>query len=406
MKDELTIIHCDLDAFFAAVEQRDNPDWKGKPVIIGGNPDSRSVVSTCSYEARAYGVHSAMPVGEARRLCPEGVFLPVDMPKYIQASRQVFAIFGDYTPLVEPLSIDEAFLDVTGCFGLFGPPEQIARTIKDRVLQEVGLVISAGISYNKFLAKLATELGKPDGLMIIREDEMLKITAGLPVKNLWGVGPKARARLNSLGIYTIQQLRDCDPEALKLVMGNHGLDFYQLAWGIDERSVETEYEQKSIGREITFDRDISDFEELVTVALYLSSSVAARLRRHGQSASTVTIKYRHGSFKTVTRRKTMSKATDSDHAVFKCARDILEELYRPGDRVRLLGVHASSLQEPDSLVQEDLFGEAELDSRHRRLDSVIDELRKRFGQEAVTRAVFLEGAEGQDGTFRRNREEK
>lgn len=389
----LSIIHCDLDAFFAAVEQRDDPSLRGKPVIIGGPPESRSVVSTCSYEARVFGVRSAMPVGEARRLCPDGIFLPVNMAKYLEASRRVFAIFDRFTPLVEPLSIDEAFLDVSGCFRLFGSSEDIGRQVKEQVREETGLIISAGISYNKFLAKLATKLGKPDGLKIISREEMLEITAELPVGMIWGVGPKARERFNQMGIYTFRQLREYDANALERAFGSSGRIYHQLARGIDSRTVETEYQQKSIGREMTFHRDLSAYGELLVVLLREASEVGRRLRRANLKAGTVTVKYRHGSFQTVTRRHSLERPSDSDQVIYEAARAILEGLYREGDRIRLLGLYASGLVGDEGLVQADLFGAYGLDQRRQKLDATLDRLNERFGRGSVTRAVFLEPGE-------------
>ncbi|MEN6462889.1 MAG: DNA polymerase IV, partial [Syntrophomonas sp.] len=276
--DELFIMHCDLDAFFAAVEQRDNPELIGKPVIVGGQPDSRGVVSTCSYEARKFGVRSAMPIVQARRLCPHAIFLPVNMSRYQEASRQVFHIFSTYTPIIEPLSIDEAFLDLTGCTGIFGSMETIARQIKTRVKSEVGLNISVGISYNKFLAKLATELGKPDGLRIITCADTPAVLAPLPVSYLWGVGEKSRQQLQRMGINTIGELAKMNPEVLERQMGPHARVYWELAQGIDRRAVEVSRKRKSVGREITFQHDINDNIKLKTVLLDIAGQVSRRLR--------------------------------------------------------------------------------------------------------------------------------
>ena len=253
-----TIIHVDMDAFYASVEQRDRPDLRGRPVIVGADPRGRGVVSAASYEARAFGVHSAMPIGRAARLCPTGVFLPVDMAKYAQVSRQIMAILAEFTPLLEPLSIDEAFLDVTASRGLLGDGERIARAIKQRIRDTVGLTASVGVASNKFVAKVASELRKPDGLVVVPPGEEAAFLAPLPVSRLWGVGRVTASDLDAMGILTIGQLATVPVDHLRARFGGSGADLRALALGLDDRPVEPFAPPKSMGAEETFEQDHRD----------------------------------------------------------------------------------------------------------------------------------------------------
>ncbi|MEA4925526.1 MAG: DNA polymerase IV [Syntrophomonadaceae bacterium] len=386
--EALTIMHCDLDAFYAAVEQRDNPELTGKPVIVGGQPDTRGVVSTCSYEARKFGVRSAMPLAQARRLCPDAIFLPVAMSRYQEASRQVFAILHTYSPIIEPLSIDEAFLDLTGCTTVFGTVESIGREIKKRVRSEVGLTISVGISYNKFLAKLATELGKPDGLKIITRAETAAVLNPLPVSYLWGVGQKARQQLQRMGINTIGELAGLSPARLERQMGAHARVYWELAQGIDPRVVEVDHNRKSVGREITFPYDIANREELENVLLDLSVQVSRRLRRQRLLARTITLKLRYGNFRTLTRRTTLSRASSHDDTIYGAARELFARVFAEGDRIRLLGIYGSGLEPATGVAQGELFASAE-QKRNETLDQTLDQIRDRFGEKIITRASLL-----------------
>ena len=385
--DELTIIHCDMDAFYAAVEQRDNPSLRDKPVIVGGQPGSRGVVATCSYEARKFGIRSAMPLAQAYHLCPQAIFLPVDMKRYQEASRQVFAILEQYTPLVEPLSIDEAFLDVAGCLSLFGSVENIARQIKQQVHRETGLTISIGISYNKFLAKLATDLGKPDGLKTIRRSEVTEILSPLPVSRLWGAGPKTCQSLARLGITTIGQLRETKVEVLKNHLGTSGIILWQLAHGQDPRPVEPQREIKSMGKETTFPHDTDDYEYLEQVILEFSRTVARRLRQAGMEARTITLKIRYHDFHTITRSRTLDTSTSSDTVIYQTATDLLHKLDRSRGSIRLIGVSATNLQNASSWQQGSLF--ATTTSQQKQLEKVLDQINDRFGENTITRASLL-----------------
>jgi DNA polymerase-4 len=386
--NQLYIIHGDMDAFFAAVEQRDNPSLRGQPVIVGGNPDSRGVVSTCSYEARRYGVKSAMPLAQAIRLCPQAIFLPVNMQLYQQVSRQVIAIMAGYTPLVEQLSIDEAFLDVSGCTSLFGSAEKIARDIKSRVAQELGLNISMGISYNKFLAKLATELGKPDGLRVIRRDEIPDVLTPLPVRYIWGVGDKTLKILAGIGLKTIGDLRETQVQVLEKRLGSQARLFMQLANGIDERLVETGRESKSMGKEITFDQDVADAEYLDNVLLDFAQLLARRLRQLNLQARTVTLKIRYSDFQTLTRSKTIPESTNSEVNIYQSAHELISRLNYLDHKVRLIGLYLGKLS-PYTALQQGLLFDPETEVENRELDKTLDQIRARFGEGIITRASLL-----------------
>jgi DNA polymerase IV len=380
-----TILHVDLDAFFAAVEQRDRPELRGKPVIVGGGgPNQRGVVSTASYEARVFGVHSAMPLRTAGALCPHGIFLPVDGRKYGRVSKEVLAILRRYTPLVEPISIDEAFLDVTGSRKLFGDGEAIARSIKAAVRDEVGLTISVGVARTKLVAKVASDLRKPDGLVVVPPGTEAEFLAPLPITRLWGVGAKSAASLREYGVQTIGDLAALPEDVLQRRYGVMGPSLRDRARGLDADRVVGEREAaKSIGHEHTFDVDSSDPEVIERSLLGLSEGVAGRLRDAGVKASTVTVKIRDSSFHTITRQRTMKEPTDLTEPIFRTA----VELARPevrGKRIRLLGVTASGLGEPDQMA---LF--ASDDPRRRAAVAAEDIVRHRFGDRAITRARLV-----------------
>ncbi len=385
------ILHIDMDAFYAAIEEHDNPAYRGRPVIVGGDPHSRGVVSTCSYEARKFGVHSAMPLREALRRCPQGVFTPVRGWRYAEVSREIMKIMNQYTPLVEPLSLDEAFLDLTGCESLFGPAEGIAREIVDRIGTEVGLSASAGLAPNKFLAKLASDLEKPKGFVIITRDNMAAILEDLPVGKLWGVGPKTEEQLIGLGICTIGMLRRFDPELLFKKLGDSGQQLYRLSYGLDDRRVESSEDTKSVGHEITFQNDTDDREFLAGVLLWLTEQVARRLRRQNLKGRVITVKIRDHNFKTLTKRVTLNKATDFEEEIYSTTFRLAGEIQWGAKKVRLVGVSVSGFDNEQSL-QLGLFSEAEetenigLDKLHQ----AMDRLRDRFGEEIVTKGTVLQ----------------
>jgi DNA polymerase IV len=378
-----TILHVDLDAFFAAVEQRDRPELRGKPVIVGGDPRGRGVVSAASYEARRFGVHSAMSLREAVRRCPNGVFLPVDGRRYQQASRDVMAVLRRFTPQVEPISIDEAFLDVTGSRGLFGDGRSIATAIKAAVREDVGLTASVGVASTKLVAKIASDLQKPDGLVVVEPGEEAAFLAPLPISRLWGVGQKTATALADYGVRTIGDLAALSPDLLVRRFGKHGGSLASRARGVDDDPVHEGDPAKSVGHEHTFDSDTSDREVIERTLLAMSDGVAGRLRSAGVRASTIAVKIRDSSFRTITRQRTLPEPTDLTDPIFRAA----VELARPevrGIRVRLLGVTASNLGDREQLG---LFPSD--DPRRRAAIEAADTIRRRYGERAVTRGRLV-----------------
>jgi len=379
-----TILHVDLDAFFASVEQRDHPELRGKPVIVGGGgPNDRGVVSAASYEARRFGVHSAMSLREAGRRCPDGIFVPVDGRRYQAASRDVMAILRRFTPLVEPISIDEAFLDVTASLDLFGDGPTIARRIKTEVHEEVGLTASVGVATNKLVAKVASDLRKPDGLVVVPAGEEAAFLAPLPIGRLWGVGERTGVALADFGVRTIGDLAALPPDVVIRRFGQHGRSLVERARGVDEDPIHEGDPAKSVGHEHTFDVDTSDREVIERTLLAMADGVAGRLRSAGVKAGTVTVKIRDTSFRTITRQRTLTEPTDMTEPIYRTALDLARPELR-GIKVRLLGVTASGLGERDQLS---LF-EAE-DPRRRRATEAADAVRRRYGSGAVTRARLL-----------------
>ena len=377
MNADRAILHLDMDAFYASVEVLDDPSLRGRPVIVGGTPEGRGVVAAASYEARRHGVHSAMSAAMARRLCPDGVFLRGRMDRYQEVSRAIFAIFADVTPLVEPLSIDEAFLDVTGCRRLFGPAPEIGLRLKERIRTEVGLTASVGVAGNKFLAKLASDLQKPDGFVVIPADGARELLAALPVGRLWGVGKVAEQTLADLGIRTVADLLAAR-EVVLARFGDHGRHLLELAVGHDERPVVPVHEARSIGNETTFAADIADRQQLQDVLDELADKVARRLRSHGLVARTVTVKARYADFSTPTRALTLPQATAATVELRDAARLLLHQrLGRAGRPLRLLGVTASNLA-PAGRGQGQLFPDPG-QQRQEVLDQVVDQVHDRWG---------------------------
>jgi len=337
----LSIIHLDLDAFFASVEQRDNSTYRGKPLIVGGvsggkGNSNRGVVCAASYEARKYGVHAGMPIWEARQKCLRGIFVPSQMNKYVKSSKKFFQICSDYTPLLEPLSIDELFLDVSGCESLFGSSEIIGRKIKERVYQELGLKISVGIAENKFLAKIATNLGKPDGFFIILSKDIKKILYPLPVSSLWGIGKKTEELLKKSGIYLVEQLAQMPDSILENLLGKNGEKMKLLAQGIDESQVTPPSKAKSIGKETTFSTNITEKAVLVKELLKISQMVGYTARKKGYKGRTITLKIRFHNFITLNRSKTLENPTNLDDIIFKTVVELLDKVSHKKGGVRLL----------------------------------------------------------------------
>jgi len=382
-----TILHVDMDAFFAAVEQRDRPELRGKPVIVGADPREgrgRGVVSTASYEARRFGVGSAMPISEAWRRCPHGVYLHPDMEKYARESDRIMEIFHRFTDLVEPVSIDEAFLDVTGSARAMGTGEEIGRKLKAGIREEMQLTASVGVASSKLVAKIASDMRKPDGLVVVPPGTEGAFLAPLPVRRLWGVGPKMEEALAKLGVVTIGDLAALDPGRLERRLGTHGFDLLRLARGEDDRDVVSEgAEAKSLGQEHTYGSDTSDPQRLRATLLQLADAVAGRLRAHGLRARTVTLKYRDEDFHTTTHARTLGEATDAGNRLFRVASELFAEVHRE-KKVRLLGIYASHFGE--GTPQLALFDEPRAPSP---ADRVRDEVRRRFGEEAITRASLL-----------------
>jgi DNA polymerase-4 len=379
------IIHVDMDAFYASVEQRDDPTLLTKPVVVGGKPNSRGVVCAASYEARKFGIHSAMPIAEAFRRCPHAVFLPVNIPKYHEVSLQIRQIFLTYTPIVEPLSLDEAFLDVSGSTSLFGPANKIGLTIKQRIQQELNLTASVGVASNKFLAKLASDLQKPDGFVVVQPNRVQEFLDPLSVERIWGVGKKTAEQLHKLNIKTIRDLRRLEQGYLTQIFGVSGSQLYQLAQGIDDRPVESDRVAKSIGRETTFVTDIVDRDVLETELLKLAVDVGRRLRKEAFKGKTITLKIRYDDFRTVSRSHTLSQATDLDDVIYKEACNLFREvsLKQP---LRLIGLTLHNLT--DKLERQlSLFSEPQKDNET--LTKVIDVLKEKYGEKSITRARLL-----------------
>jgi DNA polymerase IV len=383
MPQRRTILHADLDAFYASVEVLDDPTLRGKPVIVGGAIGERGVVSAASYEARRFGVHSAMPIRTAARLCPQGVFLPGRPDRYRDLSRQVMRIFRAYTPLVEPISLDEAFLDVTGSLAAFGDGESIARTIKQRILDEAGLVVSVGVASNKLCAKVASDLRKPDALVVVPPGGEAAFLAPLPVSRLWGVGPRLREALRDFGVTTIGQLAAMPEGTLRRRFGVLGGDLVHRARGIDPSRVVPSQAPKSVGHEHTFEHDQVNDRELEATLLDLSESVASRLRRHHLAAGAIQLKLRYEGFETLTRQAPLSHQTRESEPIYELALDLLHKTRVPGRGVRLIGVTAINLTDAQQLT---LFDGSQ---RNDRLAISIDAVRERFGDEAITRARLL-----------------
>ncbi len=379
------IIHVDMDAFFAAIEQRDNPSLRGKPVIVGGNPRGRGVVSSASYEARKYGIKSAMPCAQAQRRCPDAVFLSVDMEKYRRVSAQVMQILGRYTPLVEQVSVDEAFLDVTGSGRLFSSAEQVGHELRRCIAQELGLTGSVGVAPNKFLAKLASERVKPDGLVVVKENRILDFLAELPVTALWGVGGSTSERLHKLGIKNVGQLRQYPEQILIEHFGKQGRHLHRLARGQDDSPVQPESQRKSVSHEVTFAEDTAAPKLLRATLLQLSERVGGRMRAQSLRGRTITLKLRFADFTTITRRETLPEPTDSDDQIYHTAAQLLVAVGRGQRKVRLLGVGVSNFEQDSQLT---LLSTTE--DQRPAVDESLDKLRARFGPDSIKRARLLE----------------
>jgi len=381
------IIHIDMDAFFAQIEQRDTPEYKNKPLIVGG-PLNRGVISSASYEARKYGLHSGMPLTRAKRLCPKGIFVPVDMEKYLKESIQIRKIFFQFTPLVEAIGCDEAFLDITGCEKLFGDELEIAKKIKGRVYEQTNLTSSAGIGPNKFLAKLASSIGKPNGLIVLENTkEVIKKVKLLPVSYIWGAGRVTCEELKSMGIITIGDLAGAPLEIIENKFGEPGRIIHKMANGFDDRKVTPNQESKSIGREITYSRDIDDLGTLGSTLLLLSQKISRNLRLKKYKGRVITLKIRFSDFKTITRRITLKKYTSNIFDIHKFSVSLLKNLDLNRKKIRLIGISVSGLKLTSVLGDLISTGGSSEDEN---LAEAIDRISDRFGENKLTIAKLAD----------------
>ncbi|MEW6594791.1 MAG: DNA polymerase IV [Thermodesulfobacteriota bacterium] len=389
------ILHLDMDAFYASVEVLDDPELRGRPVIVGGS-SCRGVVSAASYEARKFGVRSAMPMVAARKLCPDGVFLPVRMARYRELSEQIMAIFHRFTPLVEPLSLDEAFLDVTASRQLLGSGETIARAIKQLVREETGLTVSAGVATVKLVAKIASDLRKPDGLTVVPAGQERDFLAPLPIGRLWGVGGATAKTLSLMGVRTIGDLARLPLPLLIAKLGaNHAGHLHLVAQGIDEREVEPEQEAKSIGNEETFETDLRDRHTIARELLALSTKVARRLRRHALCGRTVTLKVKYHDFRQITRSVTLTSATCDEGEIYAALKTLLARTEAGRIPVRLLGVSVSGLAAEGAGHQLSLFPPKKR-GRQQGLHEAVDRIAGKYGHQAITPAALLETGENEE----------
>ncbi len=384
-----TIIHVDMDAFYASVEVLDNPKLKGKPVVVGGTSD-RSVVSAASYEARKYGIHSAMAITKARKLCPEAIFLPVRMELYREFSRWIMDIFHRFSPLVEPISLDEAFLDVTGSTILFGKGPVIARDIKKLIAEETNLTASAGVATSKLVAKIASDMQKPDGLTVVEAGREKEFLAKLPVRKLWGAGEKTIEALTQLHIETIGDLATLSPKLLISKLGKHGRHLYFAANGIDDRPVIATREAKSIGHEETFNQDLTDLTVIKRELLRLATKVGERLRSHQRQGQTISFKIKYFDFSTSSRSLTLKEPTNDTMEIFQRGCDLLQKTRAGNKPARLVGISVSNLSASQNRYQQDLFGKTRQREKTRELNEAVDQINKKYGKRVINPATLID----------------
>ena len=451
-------MHVDMDAFFASIEQLDHPEYKGHPVIVGGL-SSRGVVATCSYEARKFGVHSAMPISRAKKLCPDGIYVYPRMDRYKEVSEQIFFIMKEFTPYIEPLSVDEAFLEVSGMSTMYSGPKALGRAIKDRVFEETGLIISAGLAPNKFLAKLASDLDKPDGLVVIPYGREKEILAPLPIKRIWGVGPRTEKILKNGGFHLMRHIQALpDESSLIPLVGNQARRIWELANGIDDRPVETDRKIQSIGAEETYEEDLTDGSVIELEFRYFANRLSKRLRKRNLLGHTVSIKVRYDDFTTVSRQKRLDTPSDHEHVFFETALLLWNKLMQdktskqpkgskkdvealgattkvkstnfntnfkynsfnnssfnnssskaitfmdPPGPIRLLGITVSGLDE-DVPMQDSLF-ESPQNETEDKLAGVLDSLESKFGESVIMSGALWQRFHGDNGTRRKRSELK
>ncbi|MBU1084447.1 MAG: DNA polymerase IV [Candidatus Omnitrophota bacterium] len=383
---ERYIAHIDMDAFFASIEQRDDPSLKGKPVVIGADPklgQGRGVVSTCSYEARKFGIHSSMPISIAYKKCPHAVFIRPDMEKYSGVSENILSLLEKFTPDIEPVSVDEAFLDITNTFHHFGSPVETCRKIKSRIKERTGLTSSMGLASVKMVAKIASDIQKPDGLVVVPAGTEKDFLGPLPIERLWGIGAKTAAVLHNMGIYKIGDISRRSPNELTEALGEIGTHIWELANGIDEREIESQHEAKSVSNEYTFEKDVSDMNTIKDALMRISEKVSYRLRADHIQGKTITLRIRFSNFSTYTRSRTIGSPTNFAEDLYKTSLDQLGEFdIGPSKCVRLLGVRVSNLS--DMYPENDLFTADDFcDKKKKDLHMAIDKIIDKFGEGSV-----------------------
>ncbi len=382
-----------MDAFYASVEQLDNPNYKGKPVVVGGT-SNRSVVSAASYEARKFGVHSAMPMYQAKQKCPDAVVLPTRMARYKEVSKKVISLLKTFSPLVEQVSIDEAYVDITGCDRLHGPPVEIAHKIKKQIWEEVNLKCSVGIAPNKMLAKIASDLDKPDGLYIIEPDKAHDFMVGLPVHKIPGVGKKTWKKLEKMGIKTLGDTKNIPEKTILEKLGKFGHTLLDISSGLSRSSVAPVREHKSVSSETTFDRDTNDLKRIKEYLLIQSEEVGRELRKKNVKAKTIQIKIKESDFRLRTRSRTLTVPTQSSDIIYKTAADLLDN-FKASKKIRLIGVGAAGFVPLSSPIQLDLFENIKKkDNRWETVDKTVDKISKKFGKDVVKRATLCDKKDG------------
>ena len=388
--------HVDLDAFFAAVEQLDYPEYRGKPVIVGGNPEERSVVSTCSYEARAFGVHSAMSAIRARQLCPHGIFVPGRMHRYHEKSRDVMAVLQHFSPDIQQISVDEAFLDMSGTGRIFGAPPEAAQALKAQVHEETGLTISVGVAPNRYLAKISSGLSKPDGLVVVPSGDEESFMRKRRLDEVWGIGEKSRDRLAEAGLRSVEDILSCPEKLLAGILGPAGASFlYQAVRGIDPGIMNRENSTRSISAERTFNRDVYEQEVLESMLLELSIDLMYRLLDEGLYGKTITVKIRYADFTTVSIQSTGDTAVRDSSDLFSRARELLEKKREQGSLVRLIGLAVNRLEDHPPAEQLALFDDG-TSKKKQLVEQAVHKLEKKRGRRLVTRARLVKPDTGDD----------
>ncbi len=386
-RDRRFIVHVDMDAFFASIEQRDSPAFRSKPVVVGADPKGgkgRGVVSTCSYEARAFGIHSAMPISIAYRKCPTAIFLPVDMKKYSKVSDDIYGILYSFTPDIEPVGIDEAFLDITGSGHLFGGHTETCVRLKSKIKNDTGLTASVGLGPTKMAAKIASDLKKPDGMVEVTAEGLLDFLWPLEVRRLWGLGKKTEEALRNIGILTIGDLACADAGSIEKSFGKNGTHLRELANGIDESCVCVDTESKSISSETTFENDTADREKIENALIHLCDKVSGRLRRENKKSSTLTLKIRLEGFKTYTRAAALGTPTNFTDVLYKTAKGLYNNFDSHDKKIRLVGVRVSNFSQINNFI-DTLFPDVR-DKKNEDIHGVIDKIRNKFGEGSIFRA--------------------